>query len=228
MQQPLENFSHCLHAAQSLADHPEPEIPAIKIVCVNSNRYLRVDSNGGRGIISCTPISSSSCISPDLHAFSSHFDAPISYRQHDLSTLETDAVHILGGFLGEFFSLHGQYTQLTLSSCQIASQLPPLTSLPQLKQAQKRPVSMSGTDPESNHQLGFCLQFGSNSLDHFTIHGLLLMDNTSSSHAPHIVSRSLLTDLQLPPVNPPAIADHRSCKKSRVIPRLVVGAKTRA
>jgi hypothetical protein len=29
---------------------------------------------------------------------------PISYRQHSLSTLETDAVHILGGFLGEFFS----------------------------------------------------------------------------------------------------------------------------
>jgi hypothetical protein len=224
MWQPLENFSHCLHAAQSLADHPEPEIPATKIVCVNSNRYLRVDSNGGRGAISCTPISSSSCISPDLHTFSSHFDAPISYRQHNLSTLETDAAHILGGIV----FLHGQDTQLTLSSCQIASQLPPLKSLSQLKQAQKRPVSMSGTDPESNHQLGFCLQFGSNSLDHFTIHVLLLMDNTSSLHAPHIVNRSLLTDLQLPPVNPPAIADHRSCKKSRVIPSLVVRAKTRA
>lgn len=223
MQQRLENFSHCLHAAQSLADHAEPEIPATKIVCVNSNRYLRVDSNGGRGAISCTPISSSSCISPDLHTFSSHFDAPISYRQHNLSTLETDAAHILGGIV----FLHGQDTQLTLSSCQIASQLPPLKSLSQLKQAQKRPVSMSGTDPESNHQLGFCLQFGSNSLDHLTIHVLLLMDNTSSSHAPHIVSRSLLTDLQLPPVNPPAIADHRSCKKSRVIPSLVVRAKTR-
>jgi hypothetical protein len=104
MQQPLENFSNCLHAAQSLADHPEPEIPATKIVCVNSNRYLRVDLNGGRGTISCTPISSSSYISPDLHTFSSHFDAPISYWQHNLSTLETDAVHILGGFLGGFFS----------------------------------------------------------------------------------------------------------------------------
>ncbi len=69
----LQALSSC---SQSLVDHPEPEIPAMKIVCVNSNKYLRVDSNGGRGIISCTPISSSSCISPDLHTFSSHFDAP--------------------------------------------------------------------------------------------------------------------------------------------------------
>jgi hypothetical protein len=201
MQQPLENFSRCLHAAQSLVDHPEPEIPAI---------------------------SSSSCISPDLHTFSSHFDAPHFIQAAQPFNIRNRCSSYSWRILGGIFFLHGQDTQLTLSSCQIASPLPPLKSLPQLKQAQKRPVSMSRTDPESNHQLGFCLQFGSNSLDHFTIHALLLMDNTSSSHAPHIVSRSLLTDLQLPPDNPPAIADHRSCKKSRVIPRLVVRAKTRA
>jgi hypothetical protein len=57
-----------------------------------------------------------------------------------------------------------------------------LKSLPQLKQAQKRPVSMSRTDPESNHQLGFCLQFGSNSLDPFTMHSC-----SWTTPAPHML-----------------------------------------